>query len=105
MDVAVIGDVDTVTGFRLAGVNAAFPVADAEQARAKLQELSQDDTKAIIIITEKLAEAIRDTIDEIEGSKRKISPIIVEIPDREGKIEREVDPLRELIKRAIGVEM
>ncbi len=31
--------------------------------------------------------------------------MIIEIPDKSGSIERESDPLRELIKRVIGVEM
>ena len=32
-------------------------------------------------------------------------PMIIEIPDKEGSVERESDPIRELIKRVIGVEM
>ena len=38
-------------------------------------------------------------------SSESALPMIIEIPDKEGSVERESDPIRELIKRVIGVEM
>jgi vacuolar-type H+-ATPase subunit F/Vma7 len=34
-----------------------------------------------------------------------MTPIVVEVPDVSGPVEREVDPIRELIKRAIGADV
>ncbi|MDI6860102.1 MAG: V-type ATP synthase subunit F [Methanocellales archaeon] len=104
MHISIIGDPNTATGFKLAGVENVYEATDAASARDAMKELSNDENTAVIIITERLAEELRDTIGEIE-SKKDIAPIIVEIPDREGKIVREIDPLQELIKRAIGVEI
>ena len=38
-------------------------------------------------------------------SSESALPMIIEIPDKKGSVERESDPIRELIKRVIGVEM
>jgi len=105
LDIAVIADPDTATGLRLAGVSRTWEVKDPKDASSILDELSSDERCGIIITTERIADEIRDKIDEINSKKKGITPIIVEIPDKRGKIEREVDPLRELVKKAIGVEI
>jgi V/A-type H+-transporting ATPase subunit F len=102
MYISVIADSDTVAGFRLAGITNVHDTAH-EDADLMIRELSNDEGAAIIIVTEGVAEGIRATIEDIESRKR-VTPIIIEIPDKSGKLERP-DPIRELIKRAIGVEM
>jgi V/A-type H+-transporting ATPase subunit F len=99
--ISVIGDPDTVIGFGLAGIGDVREVKE-EEIELFLEELSES---MIIIITERIAEKIRSRIDEIESKKKGVTPIIIEVPDKSGKIVKEVDPLRELIRRAIGVEM
>ncbi len=42
---------------------------------------------------------------EANKGKKAVTPILVEIPDKSGPIAREVDPLKALIKSAIGVEI
>ncbi len=98
--IAVMADPDTVTGFMLGGIKDGFPVEN-EEAEAKLKELAKE--YSIIITTEKIGDNIRETIDKI--SSESALPMIIEIPDKEGSVERESDPIRELIKRVIGVEM
>lgn len=100
--VAVMGDSDTVTGFKLGGVKEGYPIKDMEEAEKTLKELVKKDF-SIIIITEKIADGIRETIDKF--TKASTLPMIIEIPDKTGSIKRESDPMRELIKRVIGVEM
>lgn len=102
MSIAVIADKDTVTGFRLAGIQNTHTVNDGSDARKTIRELIREST--IIIITEKIAEQIRATIEDIETKKKTTTPIIVEIPDKTGKIERK-DPLLKLIKSAVGIEI
>ena len=101
-NIAVMADPDTVTGFMLGGIKEGYPVKNIEEAEETLNKLMNSDV-SIIIITEKIGEELRTTIDKL--TKEKILPMIIEIPDKSGSIERESEPLRELIKRVIGVEM
>jgi V/A-type H+/Na+-transporting ATPase subunit F len=100
--IAIIGDQDTVTGFMLGGIKEGYPVDNIEDAGKILEELVKKDY-SIIITTEKIGDDLREKIN-ILTSERAL-PMIIEIPDKTGSIERETDPLRELIKRVIGVEM
>jgi V/A-type H+-transporting ATPase subunit F len=105
MKIAVIGDSDTVSGFRLGGVTVSYAVKAQEPIDAILRELIADELIGVVAITERLADANRSAIDEANKGKKAITPIIVEIPDKGGPIVREVDPLKALIKSAIGVEI
>jgi V/A-type H+/Na+-transporting ATPase subunit F len=100
--IAVLADQDTVTGFMLGGIKEGHPVKNMEEAGEKLEELIKTDF-SIIITTEKIGDEFRTNIDKL--TSERALPMIIEIPDKTGSIERESDPLRELIKRVIGVEM
>ena len=100
--IAIIADQDTVTGFMLGGVKEGYPVEDTEEAGKTLEDLVRKDY-SIIITTEKIGDELREKIDNL--TSERALPMIIEIPDKTGSIERETDPLRELIKRVIGVEM
>lgn len=102
MKIGVIGDFSTITGFRLAGVKEAYEVEEPGVAVETLKKLLKEDI-GLIIITERLADQIRDeTATLIEG---KTFPLIVEIPDKDGPVEGKVDPIMALIKKAVGVEI
>ncbi len=100
--IAVLADPDTVTGFRLGGVKDGYPVSNMEEAENKLKDLIKEDF-SIIITTEKIGDELRETIDKF--TKSSALPMIIEVPDKSGSIRKESDPMRELIKRVIGVEM
>ncbi len=100
--IAVMADEDTVTGFMLGGIKQGYTVENKEEAEQKLGELIAEDF-SIIITTEKIGTEIRSTINKVTGERAL--PMIIEVPDKEGSMDRESDPLRELIKRVIGVEM
>jgi V/A-type H+-transporting ATPase subunit F len=100
--IAIMADQDTVTGFMLGGIKEGYTINNKEEAEQKLQELVKKEF-SIIITTEKIGTEIRSTIDKVTGERAL--PMIIEVPDKEGAMEREADPLRELIKRVIGVEM
>ncbi len=102
MSIAVIADPDTVTGFRLGGIKEGYPVEDINEAENTLKEVFKKDI-SIIITTEKIGDSLRETIDKLTSSSAL--PMIIEIPDKTGPSERATDPMRELIKRVIGVEM
>ena len=98
----MIGDTDTVVGFRLAGILNSITPENSASTRQALIEFSRNSNISVVIITEPLAEEIRDTIEEL--SERPY-PVIVEIPDKKGRLEGKESPVRRLVKRAIGVEL
>ncbi|HEX40661.1 MAG TPA: Vacuolar H+transporting two-sector ATPase F subunit, partial [Phycisphaerales bacterium] len=75
---------------------------DAEQALRAFQGLLEDREVAIIIITERVAEMIRSTVDKYLFTVS--FPLIVEIPDRHGP--RPGRPtIKEMVNIAIGVRL
>lgn len=100
--IAVIGDVDTVVGFRLAGIPKAVTPKDDVMARKALLDFTSDTEVSLIVITEQVAERIRETIEELA---ERPYPVIVEIPDKRGQLEEKTSPLQRLVRRAIGVEL
>lgn len=101
MNYFVVGDEDTVLGFGLVGV-AGISVSGADQARAAFNDALKRDGVGIIIITERVAETIRGEVDQYMFTQE--FPLIVEIPDRQGKLEGRPS-LRELVNGAIGVAL
>ncbi len=101
MNIVVIGDQDTVTAFRLAGVKKIY---DTDEGREQLKQVLADDDIGVVVMTERFAEENRQQVEDHKASKR-MTPIVVEVPDITGPIEREVDPISELIRRAIGAEV
>ena len=100
--VAIIGDIDVVSSFRLGGVKRAEVANSAEEAVAAFDKIL-DEEISIIIITEVLANEIRNHINRKIGSS--VLPMIIEIPDKDGSSEGSSDQMADLIKRVIGVEM
>ncbi len=101
MEVVVIGEKNTITGFSLAGVKRTYLPDDGKE---NLKSILAEDGLGVLILTERFAEDNRGAIEDHQSSKR-VTPIIVEVPDITGPIEREVDPIRELIRRAIGADV
>ena len=124
--IAVIGDPETATGFRLAGVKAVFECSagagagtgtgagagsdGGEEVARVLERLARDGGEGngglrIIVITERLAAETkaREKIKEINARKKGVIPIIIEVPDKKGPLAKEIDEIGWLIKRAVGV--
>lgn len=100
--VAVIGGNDTVSGFRLGGIKQAIVVNNAEEAIVAFDKFL-DDEISIIIITQQMANEIREHINKRIGFE--VLPMIIEIPDKDGSSQGSSDQINDLIKRVIGVEM
>lgn len=100
--VGVIGDLDTVSGFRLGGVKKSEVANNEEEAIIAIDKFLEEDV-SIIIITQVLANKIREHINRKIGSN--VLPMIIEIPDKDGSSEGSSDQMADLIKRVIGVEM
>jgi V/A-type H+-transporting ATPase subunit F len=100
--IAVIGDRDTVTGFKLVGVSECAIPKTPEETRELLREFFRDPSMGLIIITEPLAAEVEDTIVELSQSP---VPVILLIPDRNGTLGTYETVLKELIRRAVGIEI
>ncbi len=100
--IAVIGDRDTVTGFRLVGVSECAIPKSPDETRELLYNFFRDPSMGLIIITEPLAEQVEDTILEFSQSP---VPVILMISDRTGSTGTYEAVLKELIRRAVGIEI
>lgn len=102
-EIAVIGDRETVMGFRFAGVARAFEAETAEEAERHLAALRRDERVALIIVTEILAQKLSRTIRAI--TEEQFLPVVLPLPDRQGSRGTAMDEVRMLIKRAVGVDI
>lgn len=95
-----LGDQESGWAFRALGVMI-FPVEKTEEAREKLEELSQSDY-ALILLTEKLGQELSREISHLRESG---GPLILILPDCRGSIGWGRQEIAQVIKKAIGVEV
>ena len=103
MKIAIVADRDTVNCFKLAGLEYAYSVETAEEAEKRIREFIEIPDFAVIITTDRIANKIRATINEI--TEEHEYPIIVSIPNVGEPPLLLVDPITELIKRKTGIEL
>ena len=96
-----IGDVDTCTGFSLAGVEGKSPES-SEGALAAFEKAVADPDISILIITEEIAVRLQEQITEhrISGGL----PMVVEIPENLSE-EFQGRSLMDSIRQAIGISL
>ena len=95
----IIGDQDTVLGFNLVGIEGEV-VSTTEEVQTSLKKAFQMEGLGIIIISERLASLVRDEVDQY--FYKTSFPLIIEIPDRLGPMERK-GSIRDVIRKAVGV--
>lgn len=106
MEIAVIGDIHTVHGFRLAGIKKAF-IADEIKGKTAREEIKNlfNGGIGILVVTERGYQELKDEVEEADKFKKGIMPIILQIPDAKGPLSDKIDPMRALIKRTVGFEI
>jgi V/A-type H+-transporting ATPase subunit F len=97
----VIADENTVTGFKLVGLEGEA-VESPEGAREALSKAFESRETGIVIITERIADSIREEIEDFTFGRA--FPLIIEIPDREGPQEGRIS-IREMVNTAVGVKI
>lgn len=101
MKFLLIGDEITVLGYSLAGVHG-IVVSNKEEAAKALKEATEDTDAGIVLITQRIASEIQSQVDE---AKLKIAtPIVLEIPDRQGPVEGRESAL-DIVQRLIGIKV
>lgn len=98
--IAVLGDRDSVLGFRALGLDAFF-VEEAEEARQILHRLAREEY-AIIYITEDLAGPLAADIDRY---KSETTPAVILIPGKGGSLGLGSRALRAAVERAVGADI
>lgn len=97
----VIADENTVTGFKLVGLDGEV-VETPDEAREVLSKAFSSQEIGIIIITERIASSIREDLESfIFGHS---FPLIIEVPDRTGPMEGRVS-IRQMVRSAVGVKV
>lgn len=94
--IAVIGDEDTVLGFRLAGIQDACVVSESTLS----EQVENTKNAAMLIVTEPVAEMI-----DRQNLRETVKGTIVQIPDKNGSKGIAKQKLGELFESAIGVKL
>ena len=98
--IAVIGDWQSVMGFRALGLDT-YPVTGSEEARETIRELAKTDC-AVIYLTETLAKDLEDVLDRYKDA---VQPAIILIPGREGSLGIGKANIQRAIERAVGADI
>lgn len=98
--VGVIGDRDSIIGFRALSMTV-LEAANAAEAAKHLHDLLKEDF-AVIFITEDLAEGNQELLQTIRGQKL---PAIIPIPSLTGTTGLGMRQVRESVRRAVGMDL
>ncbi len=98
--IAVVGDWQSVMGFRALGLDTR-PAATPEEARAAIHQLAKEDC-AVIYLTEQLAAQLTDVLERYRSELR---PAIILIPGREGSLGMGKAAIQSAIERAVGADI
>ena len=98
--IAVIGDWESVMGFRALGLDA-YPAYTPEEAREIIHKLAKEDC-AVIYLTEQLAVKLEDVIARYKDALR---PAIILIPGKEGSLGVGKRSIQSAIERAVGADI
>jgi len=98
--IAVIGDKDSILGFKTIGVDA-YPVTDSDAALDILKRLVTENY-AVIFITEQLARELEEIITELN---KRYLPAVVLIPNSQGTLGIGIDQIKSNVEKAIGADI
>ncbi|MFO7992392.1 MAG: V-type ATP synthase subunit F [Thermoplasmata archaeon] len=102
--VVAVGKDDITLGFSLAGVDEAYNPENEYDAFKIVDRLVESPDIGVILISERIADGIRDKLNELVDRK-DLYPVIVEIPDKRGPMKGKEDPLKSKIRRAVGIDI
>ena len=98
--IAVIGDWESVMGFRALGLDA-YPASSPEEAREIIHKLAKEDC-AVIYLTEQLAVKLEDVIARYKDALR---PAIILIPGKDGSLGIGMANVKRAVERAVGADI
>jgi V/A-type H+-transporting ATPase subunit F len=98
--IGVIGDKDSVLGFKALGVSV-FPTNDIREANKLIHKLAKENY-AVLFVTEQLAKDLNEAINEYKDS---LTPAIIMIPNNRGTLGLGIDGVKKSVEKAIGSDI
>lgn len=98
--IAVLGDRDSVLGFKALGLDVVF-AENTEEARHTLHRLAKG-SYAVIYVTEQLAAGMSA---DIARYKDQVAPAVILIPGKSGSLGLGQTALQSAIERAVGADI
>ncbi|WP_312651749.1 V-type ATP synthase subunit F [Aminipila sp.] len=98
--IGVIGDRESVRGFKAVGLDA-FPCVSTEEAKKTLNKIAKEDY-VIIFITEGLCKDMQETMDNYREMRL---PAIIPIPGVDGNYGVGFGNLKKLVEKAVGADI
>ncbi len=98
--IAVLGDKDSVLGFKALGLST-YAVDTTEEARTTLHRIAKEDF-AVIYVTETLAVELEHDINRY---KDNLTPAIILIPGKEGSLGIGMTNIKKAVERAVGADI
>ena len=98
--IAVIGDPDSVLGFKALGLEVC-PAEDVEQARQAIHRMAKENY-AILYLTEQLAAQLQSEIARYQDA---LTPAIILIPGKEGSLGIGMAHVTNAVERAVGADI
>ena len=96
---AFVGDGDSITVFKAAGV-ATFPAETEAKAREVLRKIARE--YKIIFLTEELARPLTEFLKRFD---EEAYPVVLSIPSRSGSTGYGAEVLKSAMERALGVDI
>ena len=97
--IAIIGDGDSITVFRAAGV-AAFPAENSAKAKEVLRRIAKD--YSIIFLTEELAKELTVFLKRFDEQPY---PVVLSVPSKNGSSGHGDEMLKSAMERALSVDI
>lgn len=98
--IAVLGDRDSVMGFKALGLDTFF-VEEADEARHTLHRIAKEEY-AVVYLTEQLAAQMPA---DIARYKDELTPAIILIPGKEGSLGLGMANIKKSVERAVGADI
>ncbi len=98
--IAIVGDRDQILAFTALGLET-FPVANNDEAVAKVEELAEGGY-AVILVQERFFGAMSGLLQKYST---KVTPCISAIPGSSGSQGLALEALREVVKKAVGADI
>ena len=98
--IAVIGDPDSVLGFKALGLEVC-PAEDVEQARQAIHRMAKENY-AILYLTEQLAAQLQSEIARYQDA---LTPAIILIPGKSGSLGIGMANVKKSVERAVGADI
>lgn len=98
--IAVLGDKDSVLGFKALGLDV-FPADTVEEARRTLHDLAKENY-AVVYLTEQYAARMEA---EVARYKDALTPAIILIPGKEGSLGIGMANVKSAVERAVGADI